>query len=195
MMVKICGITNIDDALAAVDAGATALGFIFHRRSPRYMAPAEVARIATVLPPRVLTVGVFVDEKPREIERLVSVTGMNVAQLHGRETSDRVPASLRCWKAFRVTPEWSSRALEPFQTEAFLLDSPVQGETFDWNYVAGLKQRIILAGGLDASNVRAAITAVRPWGVDASSRLESRPGRKDHEKMRQFIEEAQSACI
>ena len=72
-LIKICGITNIDDALAAVDAGATALGFIFHRRSPRYMAPAEVARIATVLPPRVLTVGVFVDEKPREIERLVSV--------------------------------------------------------------------------------------------------------------------------
>jgi phosphoribosylanthranilate isomerase len=193
MIVKVCGITNTDDALAAVAAGAHALGFILYAKSPRYVAPEQAQRIVATLPANILKVGVFVDELPRELERIMKSVGLDIAQLHGRETAARIPKTLRTWKAFRVTPEWTPAAMDEFGSEAFLLDSPSQGQTFDWHFATGLRQKIILAGGLDASNVRDAIRTVAPWGVDASSRLERRPGLKDHVRVRDFVRAALEA--
>jgi phosphoribosylanthranilate isomerase len=145
------------------------------------------------MPAHVLKVGVFVDELPREVERIMKSLRLDIAQLHGHETAARVPKALRTWKAFRVTPEWSAAAMDGFQSEAFLLDSAAHGETFDWRRATGLRQKIILAGGLDAGNVGEAIRTVAPWGVDASSRLERRPGLKDHDRVREFVRAAREA--
>ena len=193
MIVKVCGITNGEDALAAVAAGANAIGFILYSKSPRYVTPEQAQSIIAELPPQILKVGVFVDELPRELERIMKTVGLDIAQLHGRETAGRVPKSLRTWKAFRVTPEWKASAMDGFPSEAFLLDSAAHGQTFEWQRVAGLRQKIVLAGGLDATNVREAIRTVAPWGVDASSRLELRPGVKDHVRVREFVRAALEA--
>ena len=182
MMIKICGITNREDALAAVDAGASALGFNFFPGSPRYIRPETAAEIAMDLP--ILKVGVFVDN--------LTPTNMDVLQLHGNETADDVPAGRRVWKAFRVTPEWDTSILATFaNVEAFLLDGPAPGTGvgFDWRRATGMRQ-VILAGGLGPDNVAEAIRQARPWGVDACSRLERAPGLKDHEKMRRFVRAA-----
>lgn len=187
MIVKVCGITNLEDADVALEAGASALGFILWPKSPRYVRPDKVAEIIAALPRATTKVGVFVDEKPREIERIISNTGLDIAQLHGSETAARVPRSVRCWKAFRITPDWKPEVMSTYSTEAFLLDSPVQGTVFDWRWAKGLQHRFLLAGGLDASNVGAAIREVAPWGVDACSCLERRPGFKDHAKVRAFV--------
>lgn len=195
MMVKICGITNREDALAAMEAGASALGFVLFARSPRYVAPEQVARITSGLPASILKVGVFVDELPRQVPRILELAGLDLAQLHGSETLARVPKNVRVWKAFRVTPEWKPEAMKGFDVEAFLLDGAAPGQSFDWRLAAGLKQRIVLAGGLDESNVAEAIRTARPWGVDASSRLEAKPGVKDHEKIRRFVAAARGAAV
>jgi phosphoribosylanthranilate isomerase len=193
MIVKVCGITNTEDALAAVAAGANALGFILYSKSPRYVAPVQAQSIVAAVPANVLKVGVFVDELPREVERIMKTIGLDIAQLHGRETAARIPKTLRTWKAFRVTPEWRPTAMDGFASEAFLLDSPSHGQPFDWRLATGLRHKIILAGGLDAMNVRDAIRTVAPWGVDASSRLELRPGVKDHGRVREFVRAALEA--
>jgi phosphoribosylanthranilate isomerase len=196
MMVKICGITNLDDALAAADGGAAALGFNFYRKSPRYIPPEEAARITKALPAAVWKVGVFVNEAPEAVEEMAARIGLDVAQLHGDESAAAVPAGVRVWKALRVDASFGPASLEPYRVEAFLLDAPApdvyggSGGTFDWSKVAGLGRKIIVAGGLDAGNVREAIRRARPWGVDACSRLESAPGRKDREKMRAFLRAA-----
>ena len=182
MMIKICGITNREDALAAVDAGASALGFNFYPKSPRYITPQAAAEIASDLP--VLKVGVFVDH--------LQPTTMDVLQLHGNESAEDMPAGRRVWKAFRVTPEWDPSAMSAYaNVEAFLLDGPAPGtgESFDWKRATGMRQ-IILAGGLGPDNVAEAIRQARPWGVDACSKLERAPGLKDHEKMRRFVRAA-----
>jgi phosphoribosylanthranilate isomerase len=192
MMVKICGITNREDAVAAVEAGASALGFNFYRGSVRYIDPSVASEIAAGL--NVAKVGVFVNESLSEIERIAELVRLDVVQLHGDETAETANQHQgRVWKAFRVTNGWSAGDLEPYSAEAFLLDAPARGnyggsgEPFDWRRARGISRKIILAGGLDASNVGAAIKEVRPWGVDSCSRLEKSPGHKDHEKMRRFI--------
>ena len=192
MMVKICGITNREDALAAVECGAGALGFNFYPASPRYIRPEEAARIGAELPPGVWRVGVFVNETTREIARISKAAGLDVAQLHGDEPPSAAPAGARYWKAFRVDERFRPELMDNYQAEAYLLDSSGggSGQTFDWERARGIGRRIVLAGGLDASNVRAAIEAVRPWGVDACSRIESAPGRKDHAKMKEFLKAA-----
>jgi phosphoribosylanthranilate isomerase len=182
MMIKICGITNREDALAAVDAGASALGFNFYPKSPRYITPDAAAEIAMDLP--ILKVGVFVDN--------LAPTNMDVLQLHGNESPEDVPAGRRVWKAFRVTPEWDASIMSAFSNvEAFLLDGPTPGAgiSFDWRKATGMKQ-VILAGGLGPDNVAEAIRQARPWGVDACSRLERAPGLKDHDKVRRFVRAA-----
>ena len=200
MMVKICGITNREDALAAAEAGATAIGFNFYRGSSRYIHPQQAADIAASV--NLVKVGVFVNESPVEVERIGQLVGLDVTQLHGDETaavSNQQPG--RVWKAFRVTESWKPDELDAYAAEAFLLDAPANGSyggsgtAFDWNRVRGMKSKIILAGGLDATNVRSAIQAVLPWGVDACSRLELSPGRKDHNKMRRFLEAALAEYI
>jgi phosphoribosylanthranilate isomerase len=187
MMIKICGITNREDALAAVEAGATALGFNFYSKSPRYISPDTAGEIGAGLP--VIKVGVCVDAP--DASEVAARAGIDVIQLHGSESPEQVPVGLRVWKAFRVTPEWDASVLELYHTEAFLLDGPMpgSGEAFDWTLASGLR-KIILAGGLGPDNVADAIRRVRPWGVDACSRLERAPGLKDYEKMRRFVRAA-----
>lgn len=196
-VVKVCGITNVEDARAAVEAGAGALGFNFYAKSPRYVSPTAAAAIAAGVPAEILKVGVFVNEAPARVAEIVREAGLDVAQLHGDEGADDVPAGVRVWKAFRVNDTFALEQLETFPAEAFLLDTPTElyggsGHTFDWTRARGAGGRILLAGGLDESNVREAIAAAQPWGVDACSRLESAPGKKDHGRMARFIAAAHS---
>jgi phosphoribosylanthranilate isomerase len=192
MMVKICGITTEEDARLAAAAGAGAVGFNFWPRSPRYVTPERAAALAGVLPAEVLKVGVFVDAPAAEVVSVCYRVPLDVAQLHG----GAAPAGIRWWRASTVA---EFRAEEG--AEAVLVDTPAgaerggTGRTFDWSLAAGLPGRIILAGGLGPDNVAAAIAAARPWGVDACSRLESAPGRKDPDKVKEFIRAARSAAL
>ncbi len=192
MMVKICGITCMEDAQVAVDEGASAIGFNFYKSSPRYIAPERAAGITAGLPESTLKVGVFVNESPAEVAAVAQTAGLDVAQLHGQETIEQAPVGCRVWKAFRVSADFSAEMLREFPAEAYLLDSPTDlyggsGHSFDWNLARNMGGRIILAGGLDASNVRQAVAVAQPWGVDACSRLESTPGKKDRAKLTAFL--------
>ena len=195
-ILKVCGITNQPDADAAIAAGATAIGFNFYLKSPRYITPESVAGIATT---GVRRVGVFVNEPPERIAAIARIAALDVAQLHGDETPDRYPGSLVVWKAARVSPGFDFSQLDDGPAEALLLDGPAAelyggaGQTFDWSLARGARHRIILAGGLDASNVARAISLAQPWGVDSCSRIESSPGKKDHTKMIDFLLAAKAA--
>jgi phosphoribosylanthranilate isomerase len=190
MVIKICGITNHDDALAAVEAGASAIGFNFYRESPRYISHTGAAMIGEKIPANVWKVGVFVNEKAKTVARIMLDAGLDVAQLHG--TSDA--RGVRVWRAMPLDVE--IKAPMPKDAEALLIDTPVDGiyggsgKTWDWSKAQHHDLKIIVAGGLDASNVRTAIEQARPWGVDACSRIEKSPGIKDHEKMSKFIKAA-----
>jgi phosphoribosylanthranilate isomerase len=196
MIVKICGITNPDDALAACEGGAAALGFIFHPDSPRYITPQRAASIAAILPTSIWKVGLFVNRPPEEMARIRSEVGLDILQLQGDESPEQMPAAGRIWKALHVDESFDRARLSDYPVEAILLDSPAgparggTGRTFDWAKVVNTGRRIVLAGGLDANNVRQAIKLVRPWGVDACSRIEASPGRKDHTKMALFLKAA-----
>ena len=183
-MVKICGITRREDAEAAVAAGASAIGFIFVARSPRCVTPEAAAELGRGLD--VWKVGVFENESPASIEAVMRAARLDVAQVYGAE----IPQVPRVWRAFRVAP--ASRPGND-NIEAVLFDGPANGIPFDWKQARGLTEKVIVAGGLDASNVAEAIRIAQPWGVDASSRLESAPGIKDPEKVRQFVKAAQEA--
>ena len=188
MFVKICGITNREDALAAVDYGARALGFIFYDKSPRAVTAAQIETFVNDIPKDIWKVGVFVNESPAKIEEIGARLGLDVAQLHGAETPENYPRGLRVWKAFRVT---DGRIPDPARTaEAILLDGPSTGRAFDWSLASNFPGKLIVAGGLDETNVREAVAIAQPWGVDVSSRLETTPGHKDHARMKQFIEAA-----
>ncbi len=181
-MVKVCGITSREDAEAAVAAGASALGFVFYPKSPRYVTPEQAAELGRNLD--VWKVGVFVDETAASVETIMHSALLDIAQIYGGEA----PGGVRVWKAFRVTGGLGAFATDG--AEAVLLDGQSNGESFDWTLARGAAEKVIVAGGLDASNVASAIRLARPWGVDASSRLESSPGIKDHEKVRRFVNAA-----
>jgi phosphoribosylanthranilate isomerase len=193
MFVKVCGITNREDALAAVDAGARALGFIFHPASPRHVTAAQIEPWVDELPPEIWKVGVFVDEGQEVIERIGARLHLDVAQLHGCETPDRHPQGIRVWKAFRVKDTEASVPDYP-AAEAILID----GQAYDWTRNVHFSRPLILAGGLDENNVRdrieracrAATKLPGLWAVDVASGIESSPGRKDHARMKKFIEAA-----
>ncbi|MCC6391900.1 MAG: phosphoribosylanthranilate isomerase [Bryobacterales bacterium] len=196
-MIKVCGITTAEDAAAAVAGGATAIGFNFYPNSKRYITPEAAAGIARDLPGGVTKVGVFVNETAAEMERVAALVPLDVAQLHGDEAPDQAPRTIRFWKAFRVDERFDAARFELYpQAEAFLLDGPAgaeyggSGKPFAWSLAAGSPRKIVIAGGLDASNVGEAIRQARPWGVDACSRIESAPGRKDHRKMSEFLKAA-----
>jgi phosphoribosylanthranilate isomerase len=190
MMVKICGITNLEDAVAAVEAGASALGFNFWQRSPRYVTPEFARSVIDRLPATVWKVGVFVDEDAATVTRIAREAGLDIVQLHGQETARSFPQGARVWKAVRIRGQFDIAQLDEYPSEAIMLDGPANGQTFDWTLAARVSKKLIIAGGLDANNVRAAIQQAKPWGVDACSRLESEPGRKDHGKMAQFLKAA-----
>jgi phosphoribosylanthranilate isomerase len=183
MMVKVCGITRREDAVVAVEAGAAALGFIFYPESPRYVTPAAAAALGAGFH-HVWKVGVFVDESPADIEAVMRAAKLDVAQVYG----EAVPQNMRVWRAFRP-----GDCVAVDGAEAVLLDGPANGVPFDWALARDPGQKIIVAGGLDATNVAEAIRIAQPWGVDASSRLESAPGIKDHEKVRAFVKAAREA--
>ena len=195
MMVKICGITKLEDAVAAIEGGASALGFNFYPKSPRYIAPDCAAGMIAKLPASVWKVGVFVNESPERITEIAQHVGLDVVQLVGQAIR---LSGLRVWQTAYVDENFRLTDIELDPAEAILLDAPSgqyyggTGQTFDWSRAAGSSKRIILAGGLDAGNVRQAIAAAQPWGVDICSRIESSPGRKDHVKMAQFLREARS---
>ncbi len=194
MMVKICGITNREDALAAERGGASALGFNFYAGSPRFIVPEQARAIIEVLGDKILKVGVFVNAQKDTAEALARTLPLDVIQLHG--TAPELGEGFRVWRAVRVTPEFSVADLDAIDAEACLLDAPSTdlyggtGRTFDWHLARGARRPVILAGGLDETNVREAIEAAEPWGVDACSRIESAPGRKDHRKLARFLEAA-----
>ena len=185
MIVKICGITRREDAVAAAEAGASALGFIFYPKSPRYVTPQRAAEIGDSL--TVWKVGVFVDETPAVIEGAIRAARLDIVQIYG----DSAPAGARVWRAFRMVAGFGAPPVDG--AEAVLLDGPANGVSFDWARARKAAEKVIVAGGLDASNVAEAIRAASPWGVDASSRLESAPGIKDHAKVRAFVKAALEA--
>jgi phosphoribosylanthranilate isomerase len=200
MFVKICGITNEDDALLAVALGADAVGFVF-APSPRQVAVARAHDIARRLPPEVLTVGVFRNELPARVVEAVRAAGLKAAQLHGHETPEvtqRVHKDVRfVIQAFPAGSAALERASE-HGADVVLVDSasPGSGVVFDWTLVdpAPDDARLLLAGGLNAANVGGAIELVKPWGVDVSSGVERLPGHKDAIKMKAFIEAARAAA-
>jgi phosphoribosylanthranilate isomerase len=196
--VKICGVTNVEDALAAVDAGADALGIMFYESSPRIVAVKVAADILRQLPPFVAKVGVFVNAEEESVRRAIGECGIDTLQFHGDETPEfcRKFSPLKIFKAFRMENLESLRALPGYRTDAWLLDSFVAGKPggtgakFNWELAAESKKLgrpIILAGGLTPENVADAVRKVRPFAVDVSSGVESAPGRKDHAKVREFI--------
>lgn len=185
MMVKICGITRREDAEAAVSAGANALGFIFYPKSPRYVAPERAAELGRDLP--VWKVGIFVDETSAFVANAAREANLDVVQLYG----GAAPSGARVWRAFRVQDGIDQKLAQ--MGEAVLLDGPANGIGFDWNEARDVAARVIVAGGLNATNVAEAIRVARPWGVDASSGLEISPGIKDHSKIREFVKAAREA--
>ena len=199
--VKVCGITNIEDARTATAAGADAVGLIF-ARSPRQLEVKEAESISAALPEHLLKVGVFVNEAPEEVVRIAHEVGLDYAQLHGDEGPEAVTAvrggGVKVIKALRVRDEASLAAMEGYGADLYLLDAyskDVRGGTgkrFDWALAKSLKGRgnIVVSGGLGPGNVREAIEFFEPWGVDASSVLESAPGKKDAEKVRRFVSAA-----
>ena len=198
--VKICGITNLGDALVAVESGADALGFVFFKGSPRYIPPDDAGKIILGLPPFVTTVGVFVDEKPEEIERIMKHAAVDVAQFHGQEPPEACVIGRKVIKAIRIKDLTDLDPLKHYRVSAFLLDTYTPesfggtGQIFNWEIAVDAKQfgKIILAGGLNPDNVEKAVRWVRPYAVDVSSGVEEEKGKKDHKKLKLFIERAKS---
>jgi len=195
--IKVCGITNREDALAACELGADALGFIFYNGSKRYVEPEKAKAIVSELPPFISTVGVFVNQDVPEIESVVETVGIDTVQLHGDESADfcsKIP--LRVIKAVRVKEFVDADAVELYPVQAILFDKHADdmyggtGKSFDWSALSGIhiSKHIILSGGLTDENVSEAIETVRPYAVDVSSGVEDSPGKKNHMKIRNFIE-------
>lgn len=201
--VKICGITNLDDARVAAEAGADMLGFIFCDNSPRFLTLRTAADIATQLPPHIAKVGVFVNPDEDLVMRAIGDCGLNILQFHGDEPPEFCTQfGLMSMKAFRMRDEASLRALSEYHTDAWLLDtySPDKaggtGTTFNWALAIAaqkLGKPIFLAGGLTPENVAEAVQHVRPFAVDVSSGVESSPGKKDYTKVHRFVRAAKSA--
>jgi phosphoribosylanthranilate isomerase len=195
--VKICGITNLADAQAAAEAGADALGFVFYEKSPRHMTIPAVAGISKLLPPFILRVGVFVNAPKEEIVRAIGECGLGLLQFHGDEPPEFCTQfGLMSMKAFRIRDAESLKGLPKYKTDAWLLDAYSSdtlggtGEVFNWDLAVEAQKTgrpIFLAGGLTPGNVAEAVRKVRPFGVDVSSGVESSPGKKDHAKIRAFI--------
>lgn len=201
MIAKVCGITRLTDALHAVRCGATALGFVFWPRSPRYVAPDRAAEIIRELPGTVTAVGVFVNQPPNEIARVAGAAGITTIQLHGNEPPAFATAlPWPVWRAVSLADAAGILSDWPAGT-TFLLDAhdPVRrggtGRPIDWSAAAqvALGRRVVLAGGLTPENVQEAIATVRPFGVDVSSGVEEAPGVKDFDKTARFLARAREA--
>jgi phosphoribosylanthranilate isomerase len=202
-LIKVCGITRLEDGLAAAEAGADAVGFVFYAGSPRRVDPPQAARIARVLPPFVLRVGVFVDARRGEMAEVADSVGLDLLQLHGDEPPEAVEnMPRRAIKAVRVGRGFTADDALRYEgrVSGVVVDTRLVGETvmpggtgvpFDWSLVRGLRDKVsflMLAGGLSPDNVRAAIREVRPHAVDVSSAVERLPGKKDPDRLHAFVE-------
>lgn len=190
LRVKICGITNLEDALLSIELGADALGFIF-APSPRQIKPERAREIILRLPPFITTVGVFVDEDPRKVEDIADFCCLDALQFHGEESPEYCEIFRRkVIKAFKIRERKDLEKLNGYNVSAFLLDSAIKGQPFDWNLLRGLQcdKPIILAGGLNPENLESALNLIRPYAVDVSSGVEAYPGKKDEAKLRRFME-------
>jgi phosphoribosylanthranilate isomerase len=198
-LIKICGITNLEDAVAAVAAGADALGFHFYKPSPRYITPQTAREIIEQLPDSVLKVGVFVNEaSPKLVQNIANESGINALQLHGDESPDYCNelADQYLIKALAVSHDFDTQVIERYQVDAIMLDTKHKtlrggtGRVFDWSIaqeVSKIVPKLYLAGGLSPENVAEAIETVRLYAVDACSSLEDRPGIKNHDRLRAFV--------
>ena len=202
-LIKICGITNLNDAHAAVAAGADALGFNFYKPSPRYIAPESAREIINTLPDSILTVGVFVNEgSPEAVRSIANQAGVKAVQLHGDESPDYCRALNSVIKTFAVSKDkFDIKQIESYEVDAIMLDTKDNrlrggtGRVFDWSIaqqVSQLVPKLYLAGGLSPESVSEAIEMVQPYAVDACSSLEDKPGIKNHERMRVFVTKVRS---
>lgn len=204
VIVKICGITSIADGLAVTEAGADAIGLMFYEKSPRHISLQTAAEIAHNLPPYVIKVGVFVNASETAVARAIGECSLNIVQFHGDESPEYCAQfPVMTIKAFRVRDESSLKPLADYNTDAFLLDahSPDAfggtGEKFNWDLALQAQKfgrPIFLAGGLTPENIGEAVQRVRPYAVDVSSGVESAPGKKDHRKVRAFVQAAKGAA-
>jgi len=196
--IKICGITYPDDALLSEKLGASAVGFVFYPPSPRSVEPETAGIISGALGPFIARVGVFVDEDPGKVMETVKTAHLTAVQLHGSESPEYVKSikGVHCIKAFRVGKNFDPEVLRRYDGVTFLLDTYDEsgyggtGKTFDWDCALACKRygRIILAGGLNKDTIGNAIQTVKPWGIDVSSGVEDRPGKKDPEKLHAFFD-------
>jgi phosphoribosylanthranilate isomerase len=205
-VVKICGITNLDDALAAADAGADALGFNFYPRSPRYISPANAREIINQLPQSILKVGVFVNEELQSVFRILTQARVSAVQLHGDESPDYCSEITATYviKAFGARDDLD---VSKYKVDAIMLDTKDDrlhggtGRVFDWSIAqrahvsVGSMAKLFLAGGLSPENVARAIATVKPYAVDACSSLEETPGKKNHERVRAFINAVRNSTL
>jgi len=203
-LIKICGITNVHDALAAVAAGADALGFNFYKPSPRYVTPQTAREIVAKLPVSVLTVGVFVNEESQSLRNIANEANVAALQLHGDESPEycrELGKDRYVIKTFAVANDFDVQRIQPYRVEAIMLDTKHNslrggtGRVFDWSVAKEVNDfvpKLFLAGGLSPENIEEAVATVRPYAIDACSALEDEPGRKNHERMRAFVEIARS---
>ena len=202
--VKICGITNLADAQAAAEAGADALGFVFYEKSLRFISIKTAAEISRALPPFIMRVGVFVNPPKELVSKAIAECGLSLLQFHGDEPLEFcMQFGLMNMKAFRIRGAGSLKGLPKHKTDAWLLDAYSSdtlggtGEVFNWDLAIEAQKTgrpVFLAGGLTPENVADAVRKVRPFGVDVSSGVESSPGKKDHAKVRAFINAAKTVA-
>lgn len=199
--IKICGITNIDDAQMAVDAGATAIGINFYPKSKRYVTPEQAKNIADHVRGKIAIVGIFVNEPMDSVKKIAAHVKLHYCQFHGDEPPEVVNKFPNAIKSFRVNDAHHTVQFSDYQCSSFLLDTYTNGEyggtgkTFNWLLAREANEfgKIIVAGGLTEENVRLAIETAQPWGVDVSSGVEVEPGKKNKEKVFRFVQNAREA--
>ena len=199
--VKICGITNLTDALAAVSLGCDALGFVFYRKSPRRISPEDALGIIKKLPRKIVRIGVFVDEKAQRIKNIAKFCRLDFIQLHGSESVNfcKKLKGLKIIKAFRVKGTIDENNISRYKVKAYLFDTYVKskaggtGKSFNWGLLCRIKKTkipVFLSGGISIKNVKKAVKTIKPQWVDVSTSVEKLPGRKDAKKVREFIKAA-----
>ncbi len=199
--IKVCGITRTEDAARAAHLGAWALGFIFYKKSPRFIGPAKAKKIIEALPPFVTPVGVFVDNNAGAVRDIISHCALHAVQLHGNEDHHFCHRlrryNVKIIKAFKVGPGFDPSVVDPYKVDAFLFDTACEGQqggtgqAFDWNILKDIKSRnipFIISGGLNNQNVIEAVNNLKPYAVDVNSGVEESPGKKDPRKMKEFID-------
>lgn len=204
--IKICGITNLEDALSSIEAGSDALGFVFYKKSPRYITPQKAVDIIRYLPKKVIKIGVFVNAEEKIIKHIAKLCGLDILQFHGEESPEfcKKFKGYKIIKAFRIKDKIDFKNILRYHTFAYLFDTFVEskiggtGRKFNWNLIRdidSLKRPVFLSGGLTDKNVKGAIKYVHPDWVDVSSSVEIRPGKKNHKKVKQFIKVVKEASL